>query len=89
MAAIKLVICCELAEPAKPAKSVQVSAVSEPELAADGEGDNMTAADKPLRVRHGDRYIPKERRSLVKQIEMSMAVNRRAGGPFDMHITSW
>lgn len=26
---------------------------------------------------------------MLKQIEMAMAANRRAGGPFELHVTSW
>lgn len=35
------------------------------------------------------RAIPKETRSLVKQVELSMVANRSAGSPCELHVTSW
>ncbi|GAX80719.1 hypothetical protein CEUSTIGMA_g8154.t1 [Chlamydomonas eustigma] len=39
--------------------------------------------------RYDHRIIHKEVRSLVKQIELSMAANRQANSPFTLHATSW
>ena len=77
----RLVICCEFAAMHKAATEAERLASG---LHATSRGQT---GDFPPRL--GDRIIHKEIRSLVKQIEMSMAVNRRADGPFELHITSW
>eukprot|EP00955_Chlamydomonas_euryale_P023744 250502-Chlamydomonas_euryale.AAC.16 len=87
------------------AKATIRSQASSSMSSSDDVSSSTSARERKLKPtpvpRLGERYIHKmqcvfarylasqEIRSLVKQIEMAMATNRRAGGIFDLHVTSW